>query len=82
MTDLRHRAAAAANEIAQLRDDAYLAGDNELATELKPLDRLLGGRRGSVTVSAYESMRAGLEERLRAEIAAEFEAKAEPTSTT
>ena len=34
MTDIRHRAAAAANEIAQLRDDAYLAGDNELATEL------------------------------------------------
>ena len=65
MSDLRHRAAAAANEIAQLRDDAYLAGDHELAGELKQLDKLLGGRRGSVTLSAYESMRAGLEERLR-----------------
>ena len=56
--DLRHRAAAAANEIAQLRGDAYLAGDNELAAELKQLDKLLGGRRGAVTLSAYESLRA------------------------
>ena len=77
MSDLRHRAAAAANEIADLRDAAYLAGDNELATELKPLDKLLGGRRGSVTLGAYESLRAGLEERLRQEIEAETAAKAE-----
>ena len=67
MSDLRDRAAAA-NEIAQLRDEAYLAGDHELATELKPLDRVLGGRRGAVTVSAFDALEAKTEERLRAEI--------------
>ena len=77
MSALRDKVAAAANEIAELRDAAYLAGDTELATQLKPLDKLLGGRRGPVTLGAYESMRAGLEERLRAEIAAEFEARVE-----
>ena len=77
MSDLRHRAAAVANEIAQLRDDAYLCGDNELATELKPLNKLLGGRRGSVTVSAFESLRASLEAQIREQVEAEATAKAE-----
>ena len=43
----------------------------------RSIDKLLGGRRGSVTISAFESLRAGLEERLRQETEAELGAQSD-----